>query len=152
MSAVLLTLGLALWTALPAAGPGALARIGGLIPFAAGLLLAMRWLARTYTYTLEMHEDGSIDFVITERLGRRVHVVCRVDSAQLLSAVPLPHGREGRAAARGAYRYVNAPRPSAAWVLTVRAPDGGEGERILFTPDARFCTALTALLPRNEAH
>ena len=140
-AALLLTAGLTLWVVLPTTGLWVLGRIGAIGLITAGLYLALRWLARIYTYRLEQHENGQIDFVVIEQNGRRCTTVCRVG---LDTVTRLPGDTPAKQ--RGAlYRYFNAPRPAGICVLCSADPDGMRYLHI--TPGAEMHRLLTMLCP-----
>lgn len=140
-AALLLTAGFALWIALPATGLWVLGRIGAIGLITAGLYLALRWLARVYTYSLEQYENGQIDFVVIEQNGCRCTTVCRV-ALDTVTAITEQNGRRPRP--RGViYHYLNAPRPKSACILTCADPNGDRLIRI--TPDADFLRLLVML-------
>lgn len=140
-AALLLAVGFALWIGLPETGLWALARAGAILPIASGLYLAMRWLARVYTYSLEQHENGQIDFVVTEQNGRRRTAVCRI-ALDAVTAITAQKGNRPRP--RGiTYHYLNAPRPKSACILTCADPDGDRHIRI--TPSRELLRLLTML-------
>ena len=146
-AALLLTAGFALWLALPATGLWVLGRIGAIGLITAGLYLALRWLARVYTYSLEQHENGQIDFVVTEQNGRRCTTVCRV-ALDTVTAITEQIG--GHPRPRGiTYHYLNAPRPSSACILTCADPNGDRHIRI--TPDTDLLRLLTMLGPAKKS-
>lgn len=141
-AAVLLAVGLALWAGLPGTGLWLLARVGALLPVAAGLWLAVRWLARRYTYSLEQQESGQIDFVVTEQNGYRCTVVCRV-ALETVTAIRQQTKGKPRTPRRS-FQYLNAPRPKSALLLTCTDPGGEYSLRITPNPELhRLLTLLT---------
>jgi len=144
LSAALIAAGLGLWLGLPTTGPWAILRVLSLAVVTAGLYIALRWCFRSYVYTLEQHEDGHIDFAVTEQNGRRQVTVCRVSTAEMVSLVPAPR----KLPPGPRYHYCNAPHPRDAFLLTLGEDHGGA--RILFTPDETMRKLLLSLLPREN--
>ncbi len=64
-------------------------QILGIGCFVVMILVFSLCIAKHYTYSLEEGEDGRLDFIITERYGRRITVVCRVSHAAVQSATPV---------------------------------------------------------------
>lgn len=147
ISAVLLVGGFALWGALPKHGLWALARMGAILPITAGVYLAMRWLARIYTYSLEQHENVRVDFVVTEQNGFRCAAVCRI-ALDTITAVTQQSRRRPRFRGK-MYHYLNAPHPKKAWILTFADPDGDRYIRI--TPNKDFLRLLMMLSPIEKS-
>ena len=140
-AALLLTAGLTLWVRLPAAGLWMLGRIGALGLIAIGVYLAMRWLARVYTYRLEQNEGGQIDFVVIEQNGCRCTTVCRIG---LDTVTVTPTSRRPRPQGK-VHRYINAPRPASNCMLCCADPMGEYYLHI--TPCAEMLRLLTMLCP-----
>lgn len=138
-AALLLVVGFALWLALPGNGLWMIGRIGAVGLIAVGLCLAMRWLARVYTYSLEQQDSGQIDFVVAEQNGRRCTIVCRV-ALETITAIAQPAPRRVRGTV---YAYLNAPFPPSTCLLTCSDPDGERFLRI--TPDAELLRLLMML-------
>ncbi len=65
--------------------------MGALAALTAALLVAIRYLARDYTYSVEAADNGSEipDLVITERYARRISVVCRISVSEIEAITPL---------------------------------------------------------------
>ncbi len=142
LAAFCLAVGFAAWVALPAVGWWTLGRIGAALLIAAGCGLAMRWLARCYTYTLEQHENGAVDFVVTVEQGRRRATACRISCEQITAVAPTPEKRRQRLRAR-TYVYCNAPFPRQSVTLVVRDGDGVQAVRI--TPSEEMARLLRLL-------
>ena len=140
-AAVLLTVGLALWLFLPATGLWVLGRLAAIGCITAGLYLALRWLARVYTYSLEQHESGQVDFVVTEQNGRRCATVCRVALDTVTAVTPQPPGAAKPHGRR--YVYYNSPRPCGVVVLT--CTDGEDEQQLCITPTDELLRLLTML-------
>jgi hypothetical protein len=51
--------------------------------FAGSVVVAVRYLMRSYRYCLEQ-TDGGIDFTVTEQYGKRIAVVCRISLEEIL--------------------------------------------------------------------
>lgn len=152
ISGSLLAAGLLLWLASPHTGWGALARFGGLLLLTAGLYVALRFLLRSYSYTLEQHDSGCIDFVVTELTGRRQITVCRVSLDEISGFRPLARGEKpprGGAELR-VYHYCIPLRPRNLYLLTLDTSCGRA--LIRFTPDEAMCAWLFRLLPEESAH
>ena len=82
LSGALFALGIAVFlpTLHPKTPLPALFQLVSLLLLTAALSVFIRYLMRDYTYSVEASEkeDGILDFVITERYGKRLSVVCRV--------------------------------------------------------------------------
>ena len=148
LSALLLTLGFAVWIAAPQTGLWTLLRLAAIAALTAGLYIAVRWCFRSYTYTLEQHESGQFDFVVTEQNGRRQITVCRIAADDLLSLRKIDRKEKRTAIPARRYGYCNTPRPKAACLLTLRDANGEAA--ILFTPDEAMFGLLNALLPKRD--
>lgn len=147
LSGGLLAVGLALWAASPRTGWGVLLQLTGAFAVTAGLYVAIRWLARGYTYTLEQHDSGRIDFVVTEKNGRRQTTVCCISTEDIWDLhTPAPKERPPKGCR--IYHYCADLRPRNACLLTVC--EGEETVILRFTPDAAFHAALALLVPSKK--
>lgn len=147
LAGVLLTVGLTLWVGAPRTGWWAMIRFAAIAAITGGLYVAVRWLARGYIYTLEQHDDGHVDFVVTEQNGRRQVTVCRVSTGELTGLRLLAKGERPPRPAPGrrVYHYCAAMRPDHAALLILH---DGEGESILhFTPDDGLSSLLRTMIP-----
>lgn len=142
LAALCLASGLALWVALPEGGWWVLARIGASLLIATGLGLAMRWLARCYTYTLEQHETGAIDLVVTTQQGRRRATACRISTEQI-TAVAETKKRARKSPRPRTYTYANRPFPRKSVTLTLR--DGDATVCLRLTPSEEMTHLLRML-------
>ena len=83
--------------------------------FAAAVVVAVRYLMRSYRYRLE-ETDRGVDFVITEQLGKRTQVVCRISVDEIceLRAASIMSRREGKdwIGKKILYPYVASIRPT----------------------------------------
>ena len=146
LAGLLLTAGFAVWLCTPQTGWWALARFGALLPIGGGLYLAMRWLARRYSYSIEQHECGQVDFVVTEQNGYRQSTVCRVSLDAVTALRPT---RKGEKLPRPVYRYVNEPRPKQTYLLIFA--DAADAVTLCFTPDEPMQRLLALLCPAKNA-
>ncbi len=148
LSALLLVIGFSVRIAFPRTGWWALLAFGGGAAITAGLYLAVRYLAKRYTYTLEQRTDGRIDFTVTEQNFLRQTTVCRISTEQIVS---LSASRRCKRPPSGCrlYHYCADIRPKDACLLTVNETDGSAAV-IRFTPDENFKKVLVLLVPSKK--
>lgn len=149
-AALLMGGGLVLWLAAPRLSWSALLRAAAAVLICTGLYIAVRFVFHGYTYTLEQHGDGRVDFTVVEQSGRRQVTVCRIDCAEIVQMQTLGRGQKPPKPGPGrqVYHYCAEFRPSALTVLTVRNADGESSIRI--SADPALNAAIAARLAEKE--
>lgn len=100
---------------------------------AAGVLVTVRHLLRSYRYRVAPSADGETELTVTERYGRRSTVVCRMALCDLLR-VERP-GTDGRPTGGGVLRYASGFRPEDLCLAEFRDGEDGGVLRILICAD-----------------
>lgn len=147
-SGALFALGLAAFlpTLYPKTPLPALFQLVSLLLLTASLSVFIRYVMRDYTYAVERNEQGSDipDFVITERYGKRLTVVCRVSVKEVETAVPvIEQNREDiKAMVKGKrlFTYIAERRPNHLYLLKVRMD--GEVFYLKIVADDRLISLL----------
>ena len=94
------------------------------IALTGAVLITVRYLLRDYLYRVEVSENGdSADFIITEQMGRRRDVVCRISVSDIVEMIPVSDfsSRElsEKVKKRTFYRYVSQFQPENAYLLEI---------------------------------
>ena len=89
----------------------------------AAVLITVRYLLRDYIYRVTVKEDGSADFTITEVMGKRKTVVCRISVGEIQEITPLlglsPKEISQKCGKAVLYRYVSQWKPSSPYLLEI---------------------------------
>lgn len=132
---------------LPQAPLPSLWQLAAVILLTAAVLVAVRFLLRSYTVRLAPREDVRSpipDLTVVERMGRRTQTVCRVSLADVVSAEPItPESKAAlRAKRRGkrVWLYYAEMNPPNLCQLTVM--DGEECVFILLQADEKLLSFL----------
>ncbi|MBR7099094.1 MAG: hypothetical protein IKC59_06735 [Clostridia bacterium] len=111
--------------------------------FAAVVIVTVRFLLRDYTYSVIEGEDGAVDLTVTEIMGRKRAVVCRVAIAEIGRIEPLKKHSKADPK-RAVYRYVSEFKPKDAYLLEIL--DEYEPYNLVICADE----TLIALLESNK--
>lgn len=111
--------------------------------FAAVVIVTVRYLLRDYTYSVIEGEDGTHDLTVTEIMGKKRAVVCRVALADIGGVEPITQ-KNKTATKRAVYRYVSEIKPRDAYLLEIL--DEREPYHLVICADE----TLLALLKENK--
>ena len=90
--------------------------------FAATVIVTVRFLLRDYTYCVIENGDGTWELTVTEIMGKKRAVVCRVAIAEIGRIEPLKSASKTDPK-RAVYRYVSEMKPKDVYLLEILDED-----------------------------
>ena len=89
----------------------------------AAVLITVRYLLRDYIYRVMLKEDGALDLTVTEIMGKKRTVVCRISAEDIKAITPLAvvSRKELYKKCKGKplYRYVSELQPQEVYLLEI---------------------------------
>ncbi len=121
-----------------------------LVSAAVAVYTMTRYLTRTFIYRVEQMEYGDATvpvFTVTQKNGRRLTCLCRLDLTTLYRLRPYTKSDDEKATDLTRYRYCNSPNPDPSYLLFFQ--DGDKRVSIRVELEGEFLSCLTKIAAYN---